>query len=176
MMKVAIPVFFVVCASVAVAMKFADDTAKAEANAAEVAATEAQDRANGFRPEAPGPYAAVLRKGDSNHFWADSSINGNHIRFMVDTGASMVALTRADAVKLGVDMEELNFEYEVRTAGGATRGAFVLLDRVSIGNVKLDDVEAIVIEADLDQSLLGMSFLGRLRSYEVRGSSMIIRQ
>ncbi|HBH89257.1 TIGR02281 family clan AA aspartic protease [Ponticaulis sp.] len=174
MMKVAIPVFIVVCVSVAVAIR-ANNQIEASESAAVAEAAEEERRAS-FRPEAPGPNAAVLRKGDDNHFWADTNINGTRVRFMVDTGASMVALTRNDARRIGVDLDELDYQYEVRTAGGGTRGAFVLLDEIRVGNVEVEDVEALVLESDLQQSLLGMSFMGKLHSYEVRSSSMIIRE
>ena len=172
MLKVAVPVFLVACVSVAVAMRMNDQIETDEAAAAEAAAAEQR---SSFRPEAPGPNAAVLRKED-NHFWADTNINGSRVRFMVDTGASMVALTRQDAQRIGIDMDELEYEYEVRTAGGGTRGAFVLLEEIRVGNVEVQDVEALVLESELHQSLLGMSFMSKLNSYEVRSNSMIIRE
>ncbi|MAP94698.1 MAG: TIGR02281 family clan AA aspartic protease [Ponticaulis sp.] len=170
-MKVAIPVFFVACASVAVALKASDRVEEEEA-----AVASANTETSSFRPEAPGPRAAVLRKGELDHFWADTKINGRHVRLMVDTGASMVALTRDDARRLGFDKDELDYKYEIRTAGGVTYGAFVMLDEITIGNVEIEDVEAMVLQSDLENSLLGITFLDKLGSYEVRRNSMIIRE
>ena len=170
-----LPVFLILGAGVATSL-WMNNRLEAEP---EVTASETSPPLksySSFRPEAPGPRAAVIRKGPDNHFWADALVNNAQIRFMVDTGATSVALTRQDALRLGYRADDLDFKYRVTTAGGETRGAFVLLEEIRIGNVSVEKVEALVIESDLQQSLLGMSFLGELYSYEVRQSSMIIRQ
>ena len=95
---------------------------------------------------------------------------------MVDTGASIVALTLHDAQRIGFKPSELVFDNEVRTAGGVTQGAYVVLDKVRIGRVEMEGVSAMVLQEGLDQSLLGMSFLGELYSYEFKGDTLIIRQ
>lgn len=173
MLKIIIPVFLIMCGGVAIAMKlnaqYATETETASAD-------KELKSYNSFRPEAPGPRAAVLKRDDDNHFWADANVDGTRVRFMVDTGATSVALTRTDALKLGYRMNDLDFRYKVATAGGETTGAFVLLDEIKIGNVTIKDVEALVIQSDLETSLLGMSYLNELHSFEVRQSSMIIRQ
>lgn len=171
MMKVAIPVFLVMCASVAVAMRASDRWGPEEPEA--VATPEAR---SGFRPEAPGPSAAVLKMADDGHYWADAKIDGRRIRMMVDTGASMIALTRDDAQRIGLNLKDLDFKWEVGTAGGKTFGAYVKLDEVEIGNVTIEDVDALVIQAELQNSLLGMSFLNELSSFEFRKNAMIIRE
>ncbi len=131
---------------------------------------------NTFRPEAPGPRAAVLKRKEDGHFWADAKVDNVHVKFMVDTGAKSVALTRTDAKRLGVKDDDLEYNIKVFTAGGETRGAVVMLDEVQIGDVVVKNVGALVLEnAHLKQSLLGMSFMSELKSYEVRGSTMIIR-
>jgi aspartyl protease family protein len=173
MMKVLVPVFLVAAVSVGVAIRANNQIEDGKAAAEEEKNPKSY---NSFRPEAPGPNAAVIKKRDDNHFWADAKVNGSRIEFMVDTGASTVALRKEDALSLGFRDKDLNFEYKVRTAGGETRGAFILLDEIQIGNVKVEKVEAMVIESDLHNSLLGMSFLSELGSYEVRKSSMIIRE
>lgn len=170
-----LPLFIVMCAAIWLAIRvngayFADEENVAVADAAET------ERSSTFRPEAPGPRAAVLKKRNDNHFWADARVNNVHVEFMVDTGATSVALTRTDALRLGYEDEDLEFKYEVNTAGGMTRGAFVILDEVRIGTVSVKEVGALVIESELKQSLLGMSFMNELSSYEVRKSSMIIRE
>ena len=131
---------------------------------------------NTFRPEAPGPRAAVLKKKDDGHFWADAKVNDVHIKFMVDTGAKSVALTRMDAQRIGVKESDLEYNIKVFTAGGETRGAVVMLDEIKIGDVTVKNVGALVLETQhLQQSLLGMSFMSQLKAYEVRGRTMIIR-
>ena len=95
---------------------------------------------------------------------------------MVDTGASVVALTYKDAQKMGLRPENLNYQWEIRTAGGITMGASVRIDSIQINQVHVRNVDAMVLRNDLDQSLLGMSFLRELYSYEFRGDRMIIKQ
>ena len=95
---------------------------------------------------------------------------------MVDTGASVVALTYKDAQKMGLRPDQLDYRWEIRTAGGKTMGASVMIDTIQIGQVKIEDVEAMVLRTDLEQSLLGMSFLRELYSYEFRGDRLIIQQ
>jgi aspartyl protease family protein len=77
---------------------------------------------------------------------------------------------------MGLNPESLDYKWEIRTAGGRTMGASVIIESIKINQVHIKNVEAIVLRTDLDQSLLGMSFLRELYSYEVRGDRMIIRQ
>lgn len=124
----------------------------------------------------PGSRAAFIDRENDGHFWARADVSGTQVKFMVDTGASIVALTYFDAQRLGLKPEELNFDSEIRTAGGVTYGAHVTLDSIRIGRVKVENVNAVILRTELEQSLLGMTFLGELNSYEVRQGQMIIRQ
>jgi aspartyl protease family protein len=123
-----------------------------------------------------GSRAAFIDRENDGHFWARADVSGTQVKFMVDTGASIVALTYFDAQRLGLKPEELNFDSEIRTAGGVTYGAHVTLDSIRIGKVKVENVNAVILRTELEQSLLGMTFLGELNSYEVRQGQMIIRQ
>jgi aspartyl protease family protein len=91
----------------------------------------------------------------------------------VDTGASLVVLTVEDAQAAGINRSELVFNRITRTANGATRFAPVTLREIRIGQLSIDSVPAAVIE-NLDQSLLGMSFLTRLKSFEMREGALTI--
>lgn len=124
----------------------------------------------------PGDKAAFIDKENDGHFWTRADVGGTQVKFMVDTGASIVALTYLDAQRLGLKPEELDFDSEIRTAGGVTYGAPVTLESIRIGRVEVEDVPAVILRAELEQSLLGMTFLGELHSYEVRQGQMIIRQ
>jgi aspartyl protease family protein len=111
------------------------------------------------------------------HYWTRALVNKKaSVEFMVDTGASVVALTYKDAQKMGLRPESLDYKWEIRTAGGITKGASVRIDSIQINQVHVRNVDAMVLRKDLDQSLLGMSFLRELYSYEFRGDRMIIRQ
>lgn len=124
----------------------------------------------------PGASAAFIDREADGHYWTRADVSGTQVKFMVDTGASIVALTYFDAQRLGLKPEELDFDSEIRTAGGVTYGAPVTLASIRIGKVKIENVDAVILRTELEQSLLGMTFLGELNSYEVRQGQMIIRQ
>ncbi len=128
------------------------------------------------QPAVASGRSAFIDRENDGHYWARADIGGIDVRFMVDTGASVVALTYRDAQRLGLKPENLAFDSEIRTAGGITYGARVRLPRVRIGRVEVHDVDAVILNAGLDQSLLGMTFLRELHSYEFRQGQLIIRQ
>ncbi len=113
--------------------------------------------------------SAALARGEDGHWHAESRINGRAVTLLVDTGATFVTLTQADAKAAGLDVRRLDYDQRMRTASGTTRAAKVKLERLQIGGVRLRDVEAMVIERGLDTSLLGQSFLNRLEQFQVRG-------
>lgn len=126
------------------------------------------------------PGLVSLRATSSGHFHAMADVavadKSNRVRFMVDTGASDVALTREDATRLGLDLKALRFDVPYSTANGPSMGARVRLDRIVIGDIAIDNVSGSVVSGRLDQSLLGMSFLRRLSGFEIRGEEMVLRR
>lgn len=125
-------------------------------------------------PEAAGEPASIAKAADG-HYWAEAEVNGRRVRFLVDTGASAVALTVEDARRLGLDPAGLDYEYGVQTASGQARAAQVKLATVSVAGARVDDVEAFVIEKGLETSLLGMTYLGRLSRFEATRTALILR-
>ena len=127
--------------------------------------------------EAPAaPYgAASITKSPDGHFWAEASVDGHAVRFLVDTGASAVALTGEDARRLGIDPSTLNYGYAVQTANGEAHAARVTLPNVSIAGARVDNVDAFVIDHGLETSLLGMTYLGRLSRFEATPTALILR-
>lgn len=119
---------------------------------------------------------AAVRKAADGHFWAEAKVEGRHVRFLVDTGASTVALTPADARRLGLEVGELVFDQPVTTASGRTMGAAVTLEYVSVAGARIDDVEALVLQDGLETSLLGMTYLGRLSRFEASRDALILRR
>ncbi len=117
----------------------------------------------------------VIRAAPGGHFLLDALINGVRVRFMVDTGASDVILTSEDARRVGFNKRNLKFNRAYQTANGIVRGAGVTLREVSIDQLSLYDVRASVNEGQMHTSLLGMSFLSRLRGYEVADNELILR-
>ncbi|WOR16213.1 TIGR02281 family clan AA aspartic protease [Hyphomonas sp. FCG-A18] len=121
--------------------------------------------------------SAVLNLKNDGHYWANVLVNKKAtVNFMVDTGASVVALTYEDARRLGLKPDTLDYRWRISTAGGETMGASVVLDSLKVNQVHVRNVEAMVLRTDLEQSLLGMSFLSQLYAYEFRGERLILRQ
>lgn len=111
-----------------------------------------------------------IAKGIGGHYWVAGSVNGQTVQFLVDTGATSVALNDAHAKRLGIDYRVSGRPLQVSTASGVTRGWRVMLDRVKIGDLEVSGVEAVVLEGGAPhEALLGMSFLGRVGWREEQG-------
>lgn len=123
-----------------------------------------------------GERAVRIRKRSDGHFIARAQINNTDIMMIVDTGASTVVLRQEDARRLGIDLSALRYSVPVQTANGTSYAAHVRLPTISIGPVGVRQVEALIAKPGaLHQSLLGMSFLSRLRSYEFSGNFLTLR-
>ena len=126
---------------------------------------------------APAPATgsdAQVAKGEDGHYWAQGSVNGSAVRFLVDTGASAVALTQEDAQRLGYSGSDLTYDYKVTTASGEARAARIKLASIAVSGAEVRDVDAYVIESGLQTSLLGMSYLGRLSRFEATPQALIL--
>ena len=119
-------------------------------------------------------HVTAIPKAKDGHFWANATVNTRAVRFLVDTGATVVALTPADAQRLGFDAKSLTYDREVTTANGKTYAATVNLSVVGIGQSTVRNVDAMVVRDGLTTSLLGMSYLGRLSRFEATPSSLIL--
>jgi len=126
-------------------------------------------------PAAPPTLADAVLKGADGHYWAEGEIEGERVRFLVDTGATQVALTADDARRLGIDLSRLRYNSSVVTAAGRTRAAVVRLPAITVAGARIEQVDAVVIEKGLDASLLGMSYLGRLSSFEATPEALFLR-
>ncbi|MDM9618861.1 aspartic protease [Rhizobium sp. AC44/96] len=123
-----------------------------------------------------GGEEVILHKLLNGHFEAVVSVNGQRISMLVDTGASMVALSREDAERVGIIPENLDYSMSVMTANGRARAAPVTLSEVAIGPIVRNNVAASVAEdGKLDQSLLGMSFLETLGSLQMQTDELRLR-
>jgi aspartyl protease family protein len=118
------------------------------------------------------PRETVLERSGGGHFYANVEVNGELVRFLVDTGASGVALTEADAERIGLDFDRRAYEQVGVGASGPVRGKFVTLDKVSLDGKAAYDVDGAILEGS-DISLLGQDYLGRF-SVEMRGETMRI--
>jgi aspartyl protease family protein len=137
-------------------------------------AAKAETQVASGRQQAASGSSAAIAKSTDGHFWARGTVNGASVRFLVDTGATAVALTPADAERLGLTPADLNYSYRVVTAGGQARAASVKLASITVAGARLNNVDALVIEKGLDTSLLGMSYLGRLARFEATPQSLVL--
>jgi aspartyl protease family protein len=127
-------------------------------------------------PRQAGERAVRIRRRSDGHFVARIDINGSRVTMLVDTGASAVVLRAGDAREIGIDIDRLSYTVPVQTANGLTYSAAVRLNNVAIGPIVLDGVDALVARPGaLKESLLGISFLRRLRSYEFSGDYLTLR-
>ena len=114
-------------------------------------------------------------RASNGQFFTDGYVNSSQARFLVDTGASAVALTPADARAAGLDPSFLVFDVRVSTANGEGRAARVTLDALSVGPITERNVPALVVEEGLEISLLGMTFLRRLQAFEASADTLTLR-
>lgn len=115
-------------------------------------------------------------RGRNGDFQVAAQVNGVRIAMVLDTGASAVVLTQEAAKAAGLPLEVLSYTVSVDTANGRTRAAAVTLDRVAVGDIVERQVTALIAQpGQLRTNLLGMSFLNRLESWEVRGDKLVMR-
>ena len=143
--------------------------AEAEAQAAQTRAAEQE------APKASG--SVELKAGANGHFHTEAEINGRPVEVLVDTGASMVALTYEDAESAGIYVKRSDFTGSVSTANGVSRVAPVMIERISIGDITVRNVKAAVVErGKLQTTLLGMTFLGQLERFEMRSGVLVLEE
>jgi aspartyl protease family protein len=124
-----------------------------------------------------GQRVVELRAGAYGHFHTRAEINGRPISVMVDTGASMVALSFEDALEAGIQVRDRDFTHRVSTANGYARMAPVMIDRISIGDITVRNVSGAVLESGkLSTTLLGMSFLSRLQRVDIRSGTLVLQE
>jgi aspartyl protease family protein len=143
-----------------------------------VAPTMIAARSDAAMAPNPGNTRSIVLSPDSHgHFRVDARVDARPMDFIVDTGASMIALTARDAAMLGIHPAFNDYTMGVQTANGTLRAAPVKLDRVEIGSITIRDVDAIVMpEGALAQNLLGMTFLSRLHRYEYSNGRLVLEQ
>ena len=123
-----------------------------------------------------GPPTLTVAADSRGHYTVYPSIDNFRVRMLVDTGASFVALTERDAISLGIRPVPSDYKVTLKTANGIVRGARVNLREVRLGAILVRNVEAVVLpDRALSMSLLGTSFLAKLRGYEVQTGRMILR-
>jgi aspartyl protease family protein len=148
-----------------------------EPTAARVAIGEREGRARSEPQVTSGSRTVELRAGAYGHFHAQAEINGRPVSVMVDTGASIVALSFEDARAAGLNVRDKDFTHRVSTANGVARIAPVTIDRISVGDIIVRDVSGAVMEpGKLGTTLLGMSFLSRLQRVDIRSGMLVLHE
>jgi aspartyl protease family protein len=128
-------------------------------------------------PSADDTRSVVIPPSSNGHFHVDGRIDGRRLTFMVDTGASVIALTERDASTLGIHPAERDYVATVSTANGTVRVAPIRLGMVEIDDLVVHDVAAVVLpDGALSENLLGLSFLSRLRRFEYSGGKLVLEQ
>jgi aspartyl protease family protein len=124
-----------------------------------------------------GRRSHTIPKDSRGHFSTDGRVDGRRIGFMVDTGASVIALTESSAAQVGIRPLRSDYNAPVSTANGIVKGARARLASVDIGGLEVRDVEAMVLPDNiLSENLLGLSYLSRLRRFEYSGGKLVLEQ
>lgn len=116
----------------------------------------------------------VVSASEGGGFHVYGAINGLPIRFLVDTGASSIVLSPADAKKLGLDLTALKFDRPYETANGIGYGASAQVEELTVGHIHLKDVPVSINGAPMSSSLLGMTFLNRMKSFSITGRKLVL--
>jgi len=127
-----------------------------------------------LREHTPAP-AVQIARGQGGEFALRAKVNGVAAPMVIDTGATSVVLTYETAKAVGLPLELLEYDVDVETAGGHTRAARLTIDRLAIGKLVERSVPALVVpHGQMKTNLLGMSFLDRLESFEVRADRLVL--
>jgi aspartyl protease family protein len=128
-------------------------------------------------PASTGRRSHTIPKDSRGHFSTDGRVDGRRIGFMVDTGASVIALTESSAAQVGIRPLRSDYNAPVSTANGVVKGARARLASVDIGGLEVRDVDAMVLPDNvLSENLLGLSYLSRLRRFEYAGGKLVLEQ
>lgn len=114
--------------------------------------------------------------GADGHYYLTAEVNGAPVRFVVDTGATQIVLSRRDAARAGVDVDALAFTGKAQTANGTVATAPIRLRSIDIGPIRDRDIRAVVTDGPMEGSLMGMTYLTRFARVEFNGNRMILER
>jgi aspartyl protease family protein len=117
----------------------------------------------------------IINRSIDGHYSVIGSVNGENVKFLVDTGASFVTLTYRDAKRAGIDVTNLKYDVNISTANGVSQVAAIIVDKIQIGNISFSNIKTFVARSGLNTSLLGMSFLDELKSVEFSNNKLILK-
>ena len=118
-----------------------------------------------------------IRSDARGHYHVTARMNGRKVKVLVDTGATAVAINKSTARRLGLRLKQSDFKYEVSTANGKVRAAQAYIERIEIGRVYANDVRAAILpDSSLNETLLGMSFLNQMKSFQISNGELVLSQ
>jgi aspartyl protease family protein len=123
---------------------------------------------------APSALEVTLERNSDRHFYADANVNGQSVHFLVDTGASEIALTEEDARKVGIAVDPQKYELIGQGASGMVRGQYIELNKVDLGGIQQSGAKAVVVQG-ASVSLLGQPFLENVDEIVIRKGEMTLR-
>jgi aspartyl protease family protein len=126
-------------------------------------------------PVVTAEHELVVPQDEQGAFLVVGKVNGQRVRFLVDTGASDTVLSPDDARRIGIAVDQLRFVEAAETANGKGFGAAYAAERLEVGPIAFDNVKLMVNQAPMSSSLLGLSFLNRLDSFQVKDRKLILR-
>jgi aspartyl protease family protein len=115
-------------------------------------------------------------RSTDGHYYLTLDINGAPVRFVIDTGASQVVLSQSDAARIGINPATLNYSGSASTANGIVRTAPVVLDQVTLGGITDRNIDAVVNGGDMEDSLLGMTYLGLYSRIEITNGELVLNR
>lgn len=128
-------------------------------------------------PSSSARRSIAIPRDNRGHFQVEARVDGRRVGFMVDTGASVIALTASDARRLGIHPVANDYKVTVRTANGSVRAAPVTLNSVDVGGLVVRDVQALVAPDNaLSENLLGLSYLTKLKRFEYANGKLVLEQ
>lgn len=152
-----------------------DERAKAEPSAAKAKSAAAPSTFDETPTTFAESGAIVLTRAADGHYYAPGNADGAALRFLVDTGATVVALTQTDAELLGHFLNPGELTVVGRGVSGAVRGKSIMIERLSVGDISADKVSAVIIPEGLPVSLLGQSFLSRIAHVTISDNRMTLK-
>jgi aspartyl protease family protein len=173
------PVLMLAAAAIVAALIVPRSFAKLDAmqGARSAAAVQAAHPTAARPPAAADSRSVTLWRNAQGHFQVNGRVDGRHLDFMIDTGASVIALTAKDADYLGIHPAARDFTVLVKTANGMAKAAPVVLDMVEIEDIMVRNVDAVVMpDSALTDNLLGMSFLTRLHRWQFADGKLVLEQ
>jgi aspartyl protease family protein len=123
---------------------------------------------------APAAIEVILDRSSDKHFYTQAEVNGKSIRFLIDTGASEIALTEDDARKVGITVDPQKYELIGHGASGMVRGQYVELQQIDVSGIKDSGTKAVVVQG-ADVSLLGQPFLEKVDEIVIRKGEMVLK-